>query len=250
MSQESKLKISADRKTRFYNQQANAFGLLPGPAGTCPYATKGKDGCWYVEKGKKMHTCYVDKLITRLPNTLKVLKHNTEILKDSSNKKQYKLLCKMFNEFYQQEKKQITPQMYFRLHWSGDIFSSSYAKALRDSILEFPDINFWTYTRSLPYVHYFDKVKNLSLYISLDRQNYREGMNLFCRSCNPNLKIAYMAPKNDLSKLFECPTGKFKVPKLKICPVDSNKMHFEGSCAECRMCVDNSDNKHIFFKTR
>lgn len=245
-----KLHRSVDRKTRFHHGQANSLGLLPGPLGTCPYATTGKDGCWNNIENKKLHACYVDKIITRLPDTKRLLDNNTELLKTSNKHHMFQLLCDMFDEFYVQEIKRKKPRLYFRLHWSGDLFNKEYASALSLAMQEYPQINFWMYTRSFPLVKYFDTVKNLSLYLSIDRDNIKEGLKTFCKSCNPRLKISYMAPVNDLASRFKCYTGKLKIPKLYECPVDTGKMVFDGSCAKCKMCIDNKIKRHIYFKTR
>ena len=260
------LKLSHDRKVRYYNNQKNSLGLLPGPEGTCPYATQGEGGCWNVPHKRKLYTCYVDKCMTLYPNVRGLLEHNTNLLKNANTATQTELLNNTFEVFKTKEYNKTLKdnsqgseksRLNFRLHWAGDIYDRSYAVALRDAMLNHKDIFFWMYTRSFPWVPILKDVNNLSLFLSLDHQNINQGLETYCQNKWPNLKIAYMAPEDDWQTQLKKLTG-FTSEELKIlrrikltpCPVDTGKMELVESCIKCKLCLRNDKKIHIWFKTK
>jgi len=243
------IKLSNDSKTRCYKAQKNALGLMPGPencGGTCPYSTTGEGGCWSIPEGRKLNTCYVAHCIARRPNVKALLQHNTGLMKTTTKTQ---LLVETFDAFRKKELKRPDPQLNFRLHWSGDIFNIDYAKALVESMSQFPDINFWTYTRSFPYVSLFEKATNLSLYLSLDKQNLNQGLQTYCQFKWPHLKLCYLSPVEDWKEQFK-DVKDLGAIKFTACPVDSGKLELEHSCIKCKMCLYNDKKIHIWFKTK
>ena len=71
---------TADSKTRFYLNQKNTYGLLPGPEGSCRGATTTEGGCWHCPEGKKLQTCYVANMMNLRPRIRAVLQHNLDVL--------------------------------------------------------------------------------------------------------------------------------------------------------------------------
>ena len=251
------LKISEDSKTRCYKGQKNALGLMPGPnecGGTCPWATTGPGGCWNIPEGKKLHTCYVAHCLARRQNVKTALEYNTTLMRGGCNNGVHPTtyLLNSFAAFQKKELKRKDSQLYFRLHWSGDIFGPDYAHSLVEAMGQYPQINFWMYTRSFPYVHLFESVKNLSLYLSLDKQNFLDGLKTYSQFKWPNLKICYLSPVDDWNEQFQKVKDSMGLDDIRVtsCPVDTGKMALEESCIKCRMCLLNAHKIHIWFKTK
>jgi hypothetical protein len=267
------LKPTCDRKTKFHPNQKNTFGLLPGIEGTCPYATTAEGGCWRIEAGKKLPTCYVAHTMSVYKNVYDVLAHNTKLLMSASKWHKIELLDKEFHRFKDVEGRRFQAgkpsNQYYRLHWSGDIFNEEYAQALKDAMLLNSDIQFWCYTRSLFAVPILCNVPNLNLYISLDPVNVQQGLAVFneCKRDDNNLQICYMNYENDfeehalrarkildeenrLRKLCGYPVKEERIDgvPMRACPVDLGKLKLEGGCASCRQCTK-EDSQPVWFKS-
>ena len=234
---------TCDRKVQFWSNQYNTFGMVPGPApiGTCPGATLKEGGCWHVSRGKKLPECYACKITHCYGGVMRILKHNTRALARKTQPDMESLLTAEFASFRQTElshaKRTGTKAcLVYRLHWSGDLFSERYAKALAKVVRKNSDILFWNYTRSFKWISYFKNVPNLITYLSLDPVNKQEGMRVYKRwkTAIPNLRIAYMSKINDFQEL-----------KLISCPVDAGKLELTGGCARCGVCWKR--NKHAWF---
>ncbi|MFC1453685.1 hypothetical protein ACFLQL_00710 [Verrucomicrobiota bacterium] len=241
MSDPTCLKLSCDRKTRFYNSQKNALGLLPGPKGTCTGATTGPGGCWCKEGRKKLHTCYVDKCVTLRPAVKNILSNNTKLLKNANFNEKINLLNDTVDELQSQNtraKKSINTN-YYRFHWSGDIFNDEYAQAIKVTIEQHPNMIFWMYTRVFSAVKYLTGLENLLLFLSIDKQNIKTGVDTYYQY-KEDTKLCYMAPEMDID-----------VPSVKFvhCPTDSGEMDFDGACSRCRQCISLGKQKHVYFKT-
>jgi len=222
------IQASEDRKVQGRKGQLNSFGLLPGlpcNGGTCPGMTTGSQGCCHEEQGKRTWHCYAARLAAFRPAIFQQLAHNTQLLQKAraSGKEQY-LLCE-FVRFLAQEKRAAKPWRNYRLHWSGDIFNEEYAEALRSAMARFPEIFFWTYTRSFFAVPILAGLANLRLYLSLDEKNRDTGISVYNKWQRAgNISLSIMAKTH--------PPGKF-LP----CPVDSGKMPQPLSCSRCRLCL-------------
>jgi hypothetical protein len=255
------IKPTCDRKTRFRKNQKNTFGLYPGPTGdgTCPFATIGEGGCAQIEQGRKLPTCYVFRTIAAYKNVGPALLHNTHLLKTATHEERVKLLKAEFSRFHRAESKQADPQMYYRLHWSGDVYDMEYAKALVEAMNAFPDIMFWNYTRSFELGHYLaHTTPNLKQYLSLDKLNIEDGLEVYNKYrryalCYDNMYICYMAPINDFDEQYnKLRTSKHldwlkNAPELVSCPTDEGKLPVDGACSKCRKCLNKN---HIWFKTK
>ena len=260
------IKASGDRKVKFWDNQKNTFGLLPGPEGTCPMATVGPGGCRCVEAGRKNPTCYVYNTMSAYKAVRGVLDENTQLLKSAgSAAKQVEILSVEFKRFRDTELRRDKPQLFYRLHWSGDIYDNDYALALSQAMKQFPDITFWCYTRSLPFAQFLaDNTPNLILYLSLDPVNIQFGLGCYYEWLagphpHNNLQICYMSKQKDFNEQYlrayyrrqlagtlasytstehvEYPAWPKDPPELQSCPVDEGKMKLDGGCANCRRCL-------------
>ena len=231
------LKLTDNSKTKFKSNHLNTFGLMhgrPAGGGTCPGATTGPGGCLSLKrKGGVNATCYVDKLVKAYPNFGKVLLRNTELLKDKTTAEMEAVLTATVEAFVKHNKGQ---NLFFRLHTSGDFFSEDYARAWAATINNFPNVQFWAYTRSLWAVPLLMDCRNLAIYISADNVNYAEAKAVFdtCRPGRQNVGICYMG------NVGTQPADVHWV----VCPEISGKLKNEsssGACAKCRLCMTYND---------
>ena len=253
------LRPTCDRKTRFRPSQKNTFGLLPGPQGTCPGATVGCGGCSEIPAGRKLPVCYVFGLMSAYKGVKPILQHNTDLLKSASQADRISILKQEFERFEKHELKQQLPELFYRLHWSGDVYDEDYADALIEAMNAFPHIAFWNYTRSHDLaLDLADNVPNLTQYLSLDAMNFERGMDIYVkwlqapRHQDANLHICYMSDEDDFAARYaECRTRHQDWPAqpvaLSACPVDTKKLPTDGACAKCRKCLA---GKPVWFKTK
>jgi len=234
------LNLSQNSKTSFFPDHKNTFGLmfgLPENGGTCPGATEGKGGCLEIIKtgsGTERRTCYMDKVVRIYPNAGKTLVNNTMLLRDKTEEEMVVILRNtvlkwLLNGGYKAQ--------YFRLHYSGDFFSEAYARAWRKVISEFPNTNFWVYTRSFdtsrsPYINVIPIIaecKNLAVYLSCDQVNYKVAMREVLEWNNVGLAFMGNDIPEELSaakKFVQCPEITKKIKNTKDA----------GACSKCKLC--------------
>lgn len=213
---------------------------LPENGGTCPGATLGKGGCLEVRDGNKRPTCYMAKITQIYKAVGTTLAKNTDLLADKSIEDMEELLTEMVTEFKKKNKNQ---NLFFRIHYSGDFFSTDYAKAWSNTIKKFPEVQFWVYSRSHDYAKHFVDNKNLTFYFSVDPVNAAEGKKKYDQFAHlPNFGMAMMSNDAQIEGI-----------KFVTCPETSGvikNMPEAGACSKCRLCVDNYTTKvrHIRFK--
>lgn len=270
------LKPTGDRKTKFHKNQQNTFGLLPGNNGTCPGCTMEKGGCWYLAPGRRTRTCYVDNLMNVYSGVKGVLQHNTGILKSATQAEMTEILHAEFTRFEAVEDRMAKSSgkdqdLFYRLHWSGDVFSHVYAEALVEAMTKHPRITFWGYTRSFDAVPILLKAKNLILHLSLDQVNLVRGLQCYEDNDGPTLdrlQVCYMAETNNfpylrnyLLEIFRTrnalrvavglkakPLEWLATMELHECPVDTGKLKTEFGCMNCKACVTRG-KRAVWFKS-
>jgi hypothetical protein len=196
-----------------------------------------------------------------------VLRHNTDILKSASTAEKTAILVREFRRFRDTELRRADPSLKYRIHWSGDVFDLSYAKALVSAMNCFPDILFWTYTRSFFSVSTLLLASNLKLYLSCDPDNLQTALRTYfnCLKHFPNdrLQLAWMHPEADAwDAAYASALDKEKEqharygvladdwfirtdpeawaetpPRLGTCPVDVGRLPLEGGCDTCQKCL-------------
>lgn len=253
-----KLKPSLNIKTKFYTSQKNTYGTMcgPEPEGTCVMCTNGEEGCWSFDNSLK--TCYVYTLIKIRPKLKAALIHNTQVLKGCKTKdKMVEVLAEEFERFNKKENKIGNKEKYYRLLWSGDIFSKEYAEAIAEAVSKYPDIKFWIYTRSLFAVPLLKNIDNLIVFISSDPINLYNCLKIYLENDgnnDNNIRISYMSKTNNFSenveKLSKIDNSLNVVKDLNLvpCPVDSSIIDINMGCSRCRQCIS-SRKLHIWFKT-
>ena len=234
---DGKLKLSHDRKVspRGWYQQSrnrwvpkipNSFGL---PAGkTCPGRTPFCDLCYAKnsEQGAGVSA---------------LVEHNYKLLCEAGTVVgMTQLLTEMIWTYVREaDRRELEPhERIFRIHWDGDFFSEDYALAWAITMIEFPEIKFWVYTRSfaspvnvVPILAYVD---NLKLYLSTDEWNLpvaevmaKEFDNVHLAFCSDDHASAMaMAPER----------------KARICPENAGKVALmtdgTGACVTCGLCPE------------
>jgi hypothetical protein len=228
------LNLSDNRKTKFFAEHKNTFGLragLPEHGGTCPGATQGEGGCMWARTENGDPTCYAAKLRKIYPNYGKTEDHNSTMLKEASFEEKVDILRNTVIKFLLNGgfKKQ-----YFRLHMGGDFFNEEYARAWKHVIEEWPNVKFWTYTRSMFAVPILADCKNLALYLSCDPVNISEVRETYRKFKEyPNIAVAWMG--NDFK------SEDFDDRNYMVCPEVAKKLKStktEGACSRCRACID------------
>lgn len=220
------LTLTNNSKVRYYDGHCNTFSLKAGDpddnGGTCPFATKGKGGC--------AECCYAKNLRKAYKGYATVEDKNTELVKNLHGEELYQLLKNTVIKFLLDGG---YDKPYFRLHTSGDFFSEEYVNAWIRVINEFSDVQFWAYTRGFVYVADLAKCKNLTLMLSLDPVNKKEGLETYDKVKEfGNVSVAWMG--NDFpEELTDRPTLVCPAVTKKVKPIAK-----EGACSRCRACVD------------
>ncbi len=217
------------------------FGL-PKDGGTCVGATNGQGGCLDVRTGKKRETCYMAKVTQIYKAVGAVLDKNSKLVVGKTYDEMVTVMTNTFQNFVNSNDKQY---WYFRLTYSGDIFSEDFARAIVTSCSTFPLVKFWMYTRSFDFVPVLVKAQNLAVYLSIDPVNIEQGYKLY-----NSLKYEYnnigMAHLGEPSKTLE--------ERFVGCPETYGKISntdARGACAACKLCFTYNDRirlRNIKFK--
>ena len=238
-------RLSTDRKTAFFarpkgsevtngSPDPNSFGLPVGRAGSCKDAT---DWCEAV--------CYAD---SPWPNVQALLQHNWDMYQQNKHSvhRLVGMLRPLIEESRRWARKRGEPHV-FRWFWAGDIPGRNFAVAMRTVALLYPDSTFWAYTRNFDAVPSLGPVENLTVYLSVDRDNVYAGIPV--KAANPWVKLAFCGDTwdetADLAALFEgerkgprCPELTGKIPLL----VWGDEGTGRGACVECGMCLTGINN--------
>jgi len=225
------LKRSNDRKvTNLVSKNgktpaiANTFGLPAGKAFSCPGATSICESVCYAGKLEKLYKGVKD-----------VLMHNWNLLKDADESTMVDLLENMINDFRKDcEKKNA--KLLFRIHWDGDFFNDTYARAWQYVILNNSDIQFWVYTRVKSAALILDNIANLSLYYSTDDENKDIAHDL--RKTGTKIRLAYLGKtfgitENTMKELTGKPGAKCPENNKSIPLISANG----SACVSCGLCV-------------
>lgn len=228
------LRLSDNSKTKFRKNHYNTFGLtygLPKNGGTCCRATSGKGGCLEIRDNYKRETCYMAKVTAIYSRVGKCLAENTAMLVGQTQAAMEKILTITVNNFLEKNKK----LPYFRLHYSGDFFNATYAKAWAAVIHRFPQVKFWVYTRSHHLVKYLVKAKNLTIMVSIDPVNAESGYKVYEEfKDKPNVALAWMGDTQPAGyRWVTCPETSGRVKNTPT----------QGACARCGLCIDNYKSK-------
>jgi len=226
-----KLKRSNDRKTaNLANAKGdaskikNSFGLPAGREFSCPGET---NFCGSI--------CYGKRIENYLPSVRRVLQHNWDLLKDASQGDMFLLLRDMIAEFDTECDKHDAPK-FFRISWDGDFFSVPYARAWAAVVREFPNIQFWAYTRNhrAAAVLSDENLPNLALYFSADPDNQKVAARL---RKDKGVKVATLHTTFEEAKSLHMDITGSRVGK---CPEVNGSIPLitekGGACMTCGLC--------------
>lgn len=205
---------------------ANSFGIPSGTAFSCPGATT------FCER-----ICYAGKLEKVYSGVRNVLMHNWNLLKDANRATMYSLIWDMVQEFVMETRKN-GGSLDFRIHWDGDFFSRDYADAWAAVILQYPEVNFWVYTRSftgpVQVIDILAGIPNLTVYLSADPVNIARANEVAAQY--PGVFIATVADTfaearetitDSSRKTYPCPENGKRIPLI------SEK---GSACLRCGIC--------------
>lgn len=207
----------------------NTFGLPSGVQFSCPGATSVCNG-----------VCYAGKLELQYPNVLKSLLHNWDVLATATYADMVRMLSNMISEFVTESTKWDAPLL-FRVHYDGDMYSMAYAMAWREVMKAYPNVTFWLYTRSFSFVHLFETVGNVTVYLSIDTDNANDALK--CYRENPWVMLASLAQTFDEAKAIL--TDTFGAKSVR-CPEVNGGIPLisdRGSaCVRCGLCIHGRNN--------
>lgn len=232
------LKLSSDRKVSTLSRWqtvkktgkqvakpkvANSFGL---PAITsCPDST---DWCRSI--------CYAFNLQRAWTSVDRLVAHNLESLQSCGSN--IAKMTSLLNDAVRAVNWHGTEKL-FRWHWNGDVFSAHYARAIARTCDENPDVQFWIYTRSFDYVLYLFNIPNLTVYLSVDKDNLDKAKALYDSVPEGTVYVAACADSWEESEaIMRAMVGR-NAPR---CPELASKVPLvnekgEGACVTCGLCI-------------
>lgn len=234
------LKITKDRKVANsvtpngkQARIANAFSLPAGKAYSCPGATSVCESICYAGKLEKIFKGFRENVVS-----------NWEVLRNLSGPEMLNMLIPVVEQFEKDSDKWNAPKN-FRIHADGDFFNDDYIMAWIHTMLLFPNVQFWVYTRNVKAavrIHKF-ALENCSLYFSGDSENAAIA-NMLHNVYGINIAM--------LGDTFDEAKGLFN-GKATRCP-ENNKaiplISTKGSaCQVCGLCIEGRRSV-LFSKTK
>ena len=233
------LRLSTDRKTANLStangKQAkikNAFGMASGRDFSCPGATAVCEKVCYAGKLEKLFPAMRAMMIANFESVIALCESPRELRAELRAMVQgFVADCEKWNA-----------EKAFRIHHDGDFVNRTYAQAWADVIREFPDVQFWVYTRSFtPGTNVVDiiaNIPNLAVYLSVDSVNGGFARTILDEF--PSVKIAALAQtSNDAALVIQDIRGNSK-PGAK-CPENVGAIPLitenGGACFSCGLCV-------------
>lgn len=226
-------KITAGNGT-FAEPMANAFSLPSGKDGACPYATPA---C--------LASCYTLGLKKRVPALAEKYEHNLRVMGDLRPGWWWMDAAHAVARYAQENCKAG-----FRWHVSGDVFSMAYAVWIHEVCRCAPDVPFWIYTRSFPYLAPLVGIPNLVVNLSADRDN-AEGA--AASTIAYRLRICYMSTQGEVPALLPTDVifpdyslrgkdnawwqGLTQIQRRSVCPADMFKQSEKLRCGPCKKCL-------------
>jgi len=160
----------------------------------------------------------------------------------------------------------------FRWHVSGDVFSSKYATWIQDVCYFSPNVRHWIYTRSYRYATILAQASNLTVNLSVDRDNHRDVLDWLTdrypddAACGSRatfpFRLCYMCTEDELPPA-DLPDGSVVFPdyanrgrdlepdarshpwwqalterqRRMVCPADFFGQSREYRCGPCQKCI-------------
>lgn len=153
----------------------------------------------------------------------------------------------------------------FRWHSDGDVFSLSYARAIAATCEATPMVRHWIYTRTLSAVPILSGIANLSVYVSVDRDNINAAAVVLAD--DPTIHAAVLAGRHDDADAMLADVGRSAVNcpatarytrdgfgasyvvgtdgRRRSMAEPSNGSRGQGACHACAVCID--DRRSVVF---
>lgn len=244
------LTASTDRKTASSITPAgtpnirNAFGLPSGREYSCPGQTATCSKVCYAGKLETIYKAFMAVMLANW-NAIRTMDYSTMVTELGSVIATFVADCDKADK--RNAPKGIAPvERVFRIHHDGDFFSLDYARAWAQVCRNYPNVQFWAYTRSftdsINVVPALAGIPNLTLYLSVDEDNSKFAANALIG--NPGVRVATLAETAAEAKaLTTSTTGKSIVPcpevmgKLPLVGGVKGDTDRKGACVTCNLCV-------------
>ncbi len=205
-------------------------------------------------------SCYVHGLEKHASDTYELYRHNSTMIREilGGDPGDARVWSVRFAEWINANAKGG-----FRWHVSGDVFSEDYARWIALVITGSPNVDHWIYTRSFELVYPLLDLRNLSLNLSCDRENYDAAVQYKAeaeaRQLSTPLTLAYLTDDGALPDLpphsvifpdydlrgrgLASPTdsvwwqGLTAMQRKMVCPVDFFGKSPTSRCGPCRKCL-------------
>lgn len=151
------------------------------------------------------------------------------------------LLDEMLDRYHgEADRRNLTAaERIFRIHWDGDFYSLDYARAWASVIADYPDTQFWAYTRSFTdavnVVPVLAGITNLTLYLSVDADNADAAHQV---ATEHDVMLAYCTADYQTGRALAAPGRQAPVP----CPENDARKKIPlmtdgvGACVTCQLC--------------
>lgn len=143
----------------------------------------------------------------------------------------------------------------FRWHVSGDIFSLAYAQWIARICMNSADVRHWIYTRSFQYVGALHGIRNLTVNLSCDAENYPEAKAAHAQF--PQTRLCFLTREGDVPPDLDDGSVIFPDYQLRggneagqiwfgelspqyksfVCPVDFHGKAENRRCGPCDRCL-------------
>ena len=224
----------------FVKPTANSFSLVQ--VQDCPFATPI---CKSV--------CYVHRLEKAEQEVHEKYQHNSRVIREVLADPAYRTIVEEKFALWIQQNCPFG----FRWHVSGDIISFTHACFIRSVCDKAPNVPFWIYTRSFPYIKPLLDAKNLVINLSADKDNWHKALELHK---DLKLRICYMTVEGKVPQ--DLPRGSVIFPshelrgrdllnpisawwwqsitpeqKQMVCPPDFFGQSERWRCCPCKKCL-------------
>lgn len=219
---------------------SNTFGLRSGSEFSCRSAT---EACT---------DCYAFSLERAYTNVRNVMDTNFHVMSSLSYDGMIDALGDILDEFEAKSRK-WDAELLYRIHWDGDLFSETYARAWVEQVSRRPAVKFWIYTRDADCWRILidANLSNLSVFHSVDETDQvLTGVNQLtvAEKLRDEYGDAYRPAVLAKTRERSQQIGKDLIGKpIAVCPELTGQIPLNGACARCRLCIDRKVNGIAFF---
>lgn len=228
--------------------EPNSFGLPS--VDSCPGSTDACERVCYATDSERRTATY-----NKLQRNFSILQHAETV------DEMVEQLDGLMSRYHERAEKLgvNSDERRFRIHWSGDFYSTDYALAWRRVIENDPDTKYWTYTRSFQQdvnvVPILACIPNLDLFLSVDEDNAKVAAQV--ARDNPGVRISYLVDYEEEAEPLIQIMGRGNHVRNLTCPenirnADGSRRlpvisKHGGACSRCTYCIDKPNSWDVIF---